>query len=197
MDTLIVFSTHNGYSCDMNLKHYLDLHKISITKFAEKIGLKSRASLHRYINGSRVPSLKILQKIEQATDGQVTARDFKAADQTPRRQYHSLAISLPADCVFSSQFLPFLGQEEVPWHTGSDPANQNDNYPLRRAAQILKTRLQILPREELLLDQQPVSISQVIKEANRILKEKGQDLIFYPGVNPIPDKTSPAMKCRV
>lgn len=59
----------------MQLASYLTLRGISDSDFAERIGVK-RQSLHRYKTGERFPERSVLQKIAEATNGEVTANDF-------------------------------------------------------------------------------------------------------------------------
>ena len=59
----------------MKLKQYLLFAKISSRDFAKKIGI-SHVSISRYINGSRFPVKKIIEKIFKITNGLVSADDF-------------------------------------------------------------------------------------------------------------------------
>ena len=59
----------------MILKDYLAINKISSKKFSIKIGV-SEVSISRYLNGSRIPNIKILRAIYKETKGFVSANDF-------------------------------------------------------------------------------------------------------------------------
>lgn len=64
----------------MQLKTYLEKHSISVAEFARQIGVKSRATVHRYIStnadNKRMPDEVIMQAIAKVTGGAVTANDF-------------------------------------------------------------------------------------------------------------------------
>jgi transcriptional regulator with XRE-family HTH domain len=64
----------------MNLRPYLDENGISPAEFARRIRVEL-ASVHRYLNGERIPRLDILERIVHATDGAVQANDFFASAQ--------------------------------------------------------------------------------------------------------------------
>lgn len=59
----------------MILRDFLTINKISSKKFAKKIRV-SEISISRYLNGSRIPSIKILKAIHKETSGSVSADDF-------------------------------------------------------------------------------------------------------------------------
>jgi len=60
----------------MNLKDWLDKEGISGTEFARRLNV-AKATIYRYSTGSRLPRPSILRKISDATDGNVTASEFK------------------------------------------------------------------------------------------------------------------------
>lgn len=62
------------------LKKYLKNNNITQKKFAELIGV-DKMTLWRYVQGSRIPKPKIMQKIFELTNGQVTANDFYGVAQ--------------------------------------------------------------------------------------------------------------------
>jgi transcriptional regulator with XRE-family HTH domain len=62
----------------MQLATYLSQKEISDGDFAEAIGV-SRQAVHRYKTGERFPERAVLQKIAEATGGNVTANDFMPA----------------------------------------------------------------------------------------------------------------------
>jgi len=61
----------------MQLITYLEENKISQRSFAKMIGVQPLA-VNRYIKGKRTPKPEILLRIEHATEGKVTIRDFAA-----------------------------------------------------------------------------------------------------------------------
>lgn len=61
----------------MKLSKYLAANKIKPATFARQIKVH-RSSVTRFCSGDRKPDLETLEKIDRATNGQVTARDFFA-----------------------------------------------------------------------------------------------------------------------
>ncbi len=59
----------------MKLAQYLDQNRIRPSDFARTIG-ESASNLSDWKAGRRLPRLRTVAKIEAATAGQVTARDF-------------------------------------------------------------------------------------------------------------------------
>lgn len=59
----------------MKLATYLDDNSIKDADFSEQIGV-SRQAVHRYREGDRFPSPKVLNRIFEVTNGEVTANDF-------------------------------------------------------------------------------------------------------------------------
>ena len=66
----------------MNFSEYLTVSGLSISKFAEMVGV-SQASMGRYASGKRVPRPAILRRITAASDGAVQANDFFEAESEP------------------------------------------------------------------------------------------------------------------
>jgi transcriptional regulator with XRE-family HTH domain len=61
----------------MDLRAYLDEHKIAASVFADRIGV-SVTALHRYMNKERWPRADIVRRIVKETGGQVQANDLLA-----------------------------------------------------------------------------------------------------------------------
>ena len=59
----------------MNLGEYLKESGLSLSEFAEKVGVAD-ASMSRYVAGKRVPKTNILRRIVEASGGRVQANDF-------------------------------------------------------------------------------------------------------------------------
>lgn len=59
----------------MKLKDYLRAKKIPYKVFAYKMGVEL-VTVYRWISGDRIPPLHTAIAIEDATDGQVTCRDW-------------------------------------------------------------------------------------------------------------------------
>lgn len=56
----------------MKLADYLYFNKLTIGEMAKKIGM-SREHLGKIVSGKQIPSVPTARKIEEATDGQVSA----------------------------------------------------------------------------------------------------------------------------
>ena len=65
----------------MNLRSYLSSRGISEAAFGQTIAV-SQAAVNRYVRGERMPTPRIMARIVEATDGQVTANDFYAQPDT-------------------------------------------------------------------------------------------------------------------
>lgn len=59
----------------MKLREYLQRHKMTATEFGKRIG-RSHAVVSRLCHGKSLPSLALMVRIEQETNGTVTAKDF-------------------------------------------------------------------------------------------------------------------------
>jgi hypothetical protein len=64
----------------MLLRQYLTDHSIPVPDFAASIDVTVQA-VHRYIAGNRVPRREVMDRITQATQGNVTPNDFYAAGE--------------------------------------------------------------------------------------------------------------------
>ena len=60
----------------MQLYKYLITNNISQSEFADKIGV-SQPTLSRYVNGDTLPSVVIGARIEAATSGEVSCKDWE------------------------------------------------------------------------------------------------------------------------
>lgn len=79
----------NGMVYAMTLRQYLALTGMTQQQFASQIGA-SQSAISRYVVGLRVPRLKHLLRIIEATDGAVTPTDFVSANvnhEIPKRQH--------------------------------------------------------------------------------------------------------------
>lgn len=72
----------------MRLGDYLERHRLTQTEFAKVIGA-DQGQIARYVSGERLPRRDVMQRIIDATHGEVTANDFfKVPDSrsTPERE---------------------------------------------------------------------------------------------------------------
>ena len=61
----------------MTLEKYMRAHGYTDNKFADQIGV-SRVAVTLYRNGLRIPRPAVMERIVDATDGQVKPNDFYA-----------------------------------------------------------------------------------------------------------------------
>lgn len=64
----------------MRLGDYLTKNEIKPLDFAKSIGLRGKASIYRYLKGECVPNPTNMNKISEATNGQVTPNDFYSVE---------------------------------------------------------------------------------------------------------------------
>jgi transcriptional regulator with XRE-family HTH domain len=67
----------------MKFGAYLKREKITTTDFAARIGV-THASVVRYVHGQRTPRIQVIDRIERATNGEVTMKDFLPPDDDER-----------------------------------------------------------------------------------------------------------------
>ena len=60
----------------MKLADYMYKHGITPAQLRRMLGVRSRATISRYLSGDRIPSHKIRLKIQRLTNGQVTLEDL-------------------------------------------------------------------------------------------------------------------------
>ena len=59
----------------MDLRSYLDVRDMSIAAFADLLGV-SVQTVHRYVNGDRLPRPDVMVRIAEVTGGAVKPNDF-------------------------------------------------------------------------------------------------------------------------
>lgn len=67
----------------MNLKDYLEEHKITQASFAKKVGT-SPPHMNRIVKGGMTPSIVLMRRIEKATIGQVRMEDLIVKEPSSR-----------------------------------------------------------------------------------------------------------------
>ncbi len=85
----------------MDLKEYLDVHRITYKEFSERLGI-NRQSLQNVVYGNKKPSLDLAIKIEELTKGQITPREllknFNDVFKTkPKRKYGGKRLNPSAE----------------------------------------------------------------------------------------------------
>lgn len=63
------------YDCAMDLKDWLTKNKMTLSRFATRVG-SSRGAVMKWVSGERFPRTRMLMEIEEITNGEVTAIDF-------------------------------------------------------------------------------------------------------------------------
>jgi transcriptional regulator with XRE-family HTH domain len=66
---------HGEYGRAMLLREYLSLRGLTIPVLADLLGV-SVQSVHRYVNGERLPRPDVMMKIAEVTGGAVKPNDF-------------------------------------------------------------------------------------------------------------------------
>jgi transcriptional regulator with XRE-family HTH domain len=143
----------------MKLSEYLILHHLTPSSFAERVGLRSRTTIHRYIRGERYPSAEILKRIEVLTGGLVTARDF-GRNCHANDNFDHLPWARRQRREWSDSMLEY-------WNRGRKQEGDTLSPPLRRAVLILGERVQVdRAQRNFKLDGRPVGAREVVKAAN-------------------------------
>lgn len=68
----------------MKLADYLYFNKMTIGDMAQKIGM-SREHLGKIVSGKQIPSVKTARKIEEGTEGQVSAIELLMLDDKSKK----------------------------------------------------------------------------------------------------------------
>jgi len=72
---LLAMNVPLGYISAMNLKTYISQNNLTLAEFGARVGV-SHASVSRWVNGERTPSLGTALAIEKATKGKVKPSDW-------------------------------------------------------------------------------------------------------------------------
>lgn len=75
----------------MELGDYLATRRLSLAAFAREVGGVTRSAVHKYVHGDRFPEASVAARIEEVTEGEVTASDMlatwrRAQQGVPRTQ---------------------------------------------------------------------------------------------------------------
>ncbi len=184
----------------MKLSDYLAKNKISPNKFGEMLGVKSRMTIYRYLNYSRVPSKKMMQKIFELTEGQVTWHDFSGKDGE---------TAVINEATHFIEEIPVKGKDQkavkqfiYPWsrisrefdkHTeqqfeqmmAEPPEGYSLSPVLKRAVEVLGKSVTVINDRQFKFEGRPIDIKTLVRNANKVLLAKGENALFYPGVQPV------------
>jgi hypothetical protein len=151
----------------------------------------NRSTVWRWLDGSRMPSRAKIAEIEAVTGGLVTAADW--ADPSP------------PGCVRWVVGPDGVPQQVLPWSAGYDTASPTRptraltitwrpdlttgldglSTPVAYAFTVLGGRASLLKSGVVTLDGRASGIKQVVQAANKVLIERGEEPIPYPGVWPV------------
>ncbi|MEM7625873.1 MAG: helix-turn-helix transcriptional regulator [Planctomycetota bacterium] len=189
----------------MKLSDYLISQQLGPAEFARRIGV-GRMSIHRYIRGERFPRPEVLQRIYQATAGQVTPNDFLALNPTHapgnvpsnfEARAESAGLSQDsAQCLSDDEEL--IGRPLYPWSRLQADEQQvlDDAYhdmmdqPPEgiELSPTVQTALETLGNratcrgDEFTLDGKVTRIVRLIEEANTLRAEQNLPPLRYPGI---------------
>lgn len=193
----------------MLLADYLSLHKIPPGCFAQALGLSSKSTLYKYMNGSRRVSPEMAARIYTLTEGHIgpgqIISQHKIGVITIAKQSQQKQFRQAVYCGFGERFIKTIlkktdAQDNHPsqeWERYY--LEQSDvPYPLWRAIKILGQRVECRQspggQESLILDGRPSTPFFIVRAANGILQQQGQKAIFYPGLMVIPDAAAPSYR---
>ena len=178
----------------MKLADYLQMQRLTPLEFSKQIGVKGSATVHRYIRGERQPEDAIIERIEAATGGWVSRYDFR-----PEGNVH-----LAGQCPEAS--IPCNDNDEFPWSRSEQYARNRVSRdfkrmmrqppewrrlspPLRNAVDTLGPRVRMdRGQRHFWLDGRPAGAQDLVRAANRVLHERRQPVIAYPGVLRLDDR---------
>ncbi|MEO0438799.1 MAG: helix-turn-helix transcriptional regulator [Pseudomonadota bacterium] len=195
----------------MKLSDYLIAQQLDPAEFARRIGV-GRMSVHRYIRGERFPRPEVLQRIHQATAGQVTPNDFLALTPAPSPGPGNVPGSTPGSVEGQArrEALPtdsgqqlsddeeLIGRPLYPWSRLQADEQQvlDDAYhdmmdqppEGMELSPTVQTALETLGDrasccgEEFTLDGKVTRIVRLIEKANALRAEQNLPPLKYPGV---------------
>ncbi len=203
------------YTAPMKLADYMNAHSITPRQLRWMLGVKSRTTVVRYINGERLPAPDLMERIHELTGGAVTLADFMdpaparcarlVLDRHGRRQlvypwtnieHHRLPRRVndnnppsrdPVPLAAAGNHRGAVPPVRPPKLGAGDDADGWPSPPLKRALEVLGRRVKLAKRGGFLLDGRLVDARRVVAEANRVLLSRGEPPIPYPGVEPLHD----------
>ncbi len=162
----------------MKLADYLHRHRLTPSTLRRDLGVRSRATVLRYLTGERIPEPRILQKIIDITQGHVQLTDF-LSDDLPE-----CAVRVVLTCGSTRLVFPWTNRNaELDASLFAD--EEDDDSPslaLQKAVAILGSRVQRRSSGMYVVDGRMTDVRGVIQAANRLLKLWGKPTIAYPGV---------------
>lgn len=163
----------------MKLADFLFNNSMSPSTLKEQLGLAHRSTVWRWMTDGRRPNPKMMARVIELTRGEVTEADFRDP-----------SIPKCAKLVHDEGGRPRL---LLPWssdhapkstdHTKSDEPTVTP--PIQKALAVLEGRAQFTARGTVLIDGRASDTKRLVIEANRVLAERNEPAIPYPGVEPL------------
>ncbi|MEM1353895.1 MAG: helix-turn-helix transcriptional regulator [Planctomycetota bacterium] len=186
----------------MKLSDYLVTQQLGPAAFARQIGV-GRMSVHRYISGERFPRPDVLERIYEATQGQVTPNDFLTLPPGIAPSVSGSVESSGVEQVASSSSSQsddedLVGRPLYPWSrlTADEQQVLDDAYDdmmdeppegsglspvVQEALETLGTRATHC-NDQFKLDGQVTRITSLIEAANDLRRQQDLPVLRYPGV---------------
>ena len=166
----------------MKLVDWMHANRVTPGDLTGLLGLKSRMTVKRYLDGDRVPHSRVLQKLTALTGGRVRWEDFQ--DKSPPK----CAALLPTPDGGTRLVFPWSGdgaavEAAMRAMLAGPPEHSLPLPPLVRAFEVLGDRVALAARGYYLLDGRRTDARGVVRAANRILKDRDEPLIVYPDVH--------------
>jgi hypothetical protein len=162
----------------MKLADYLHRHRITPSTLRRDLGVRSRATVLRYLSGERIPEPRLLQKIIDLTRGHVQLTDFLSPELP------ECAVRVTLSCGSSRLVFPWTTRnaELDASLSADDEEDDSPSLALQKALAILGPRVHRRSAEIYLVDERMTDVRGVIQAANRMLRLWGKPTIPYPGV---------------
>jgi len=166
----------------MKLADWMHENRVTPADLRGLLGLKSRMTVKRYLEGDRVPDGRVLRKLTDLTGGRVRREDFldkrppKCAAVVPTRDGGTRLV-FPWSCSDAAVEKALRRMLTEP------PEHKRPLPPLVRAFETLGGRVALASRGYYLLDGRRTDARRVVAAANRLLKARGEPLIQYPDVH--------------
>lgn len=181
----------------MKLADYLFNSGLAPSDVQGELGIMSRSTMYRYLTGERRPRREMMQRIQDLTNGKVTAADFRD------RQLPECAVVIRSPQGVLTPVLPWSTRdgrlEAARRSSWEEPANDDSplGKQLTRALWVLSPRARYLGGDRFVLDHCWVDARRVVEAANLHLLSRGLDPIQYPLAHPIWRRAARILRRRV
>lgn len=162
----------------MKLEHYLEKHEISTDRFAEMINVSNRMTVYRYIKGKRIPRPEIMNRIIEATQGNVGAEDFFISGSINKKQktpYNT--VSEKNNIILDSLDEEFSEEYEINVIYKASKLNLTEHTV--KALNELGKRAEY-KNNKFYLDERPTTLKLIFYHANELRIRRGIIPLYYP-----------------